>query len=347
MPHSRLDPITQLDQLAAQTKPACRFTATTPSQALTWQRRTRQALRRTLGIDDLRPVPLRPRLLERKDRGEFIREKWLLRSTPASDALLYILKPSGATGRLPCMLALHGHGYGAKDIVGLWEDGGERYTAQYYHYDFAAELARRGFLVAAPEISCFGERQSDYSKLEPGQSAPSTCHNASTYAMMLGRSIIGLRIWDAIRVVDYLSTRRDADTSRLGAMGLSGGGTHAFFSACIDQRIRATVISGYFCNWRHSILAMQHCTCNFVPGLLQLGQLSDLAGLIAPRPLLVENGDHDPIFPIQHVRRTVHAANRAWQVLQGPPIETDYFEGGHQIHGNKAYPFLQRQLGLG
>ena len=46
----------------------------------------------------------------------------------------------------------------------------------------------------------------------------------------------------------------------------------------LDPRIKACVISGYFCDWRHSVLAMNHCTCNFIPGLMELGELSDLAG---------------------------------------------------------------------
>lgn len=64
------------------------------------------------------------------------------------------------------MLAFHGHGYGVKDIVGLWEDGSERFTPDGYHKDFALELCRRGFAVAAPEIACFGEKQTDFSTLK-------------------------------------------------------------------------------------------------------------------------------------------------------------------------------------
>jgi fermentation-respiration switch protein FrsA (DUF1100 family) len=107
------------------------------------------------------------------------------------------------------------------------------------------------------------------------------------------------------------------------------------------------VISGYFCDWRNSILAINHCTCNFVPGLLRLGELSDLAGLIAPRPVLVENGTRDDIFPIEAVKKTVRKARRAWKVLAAEKnLQTDYFEGRHQVHGEKAYPFLERVLGL-
>jgi len=258
---------------------------------------------------------------------------------------VYVLTPAGPRRPRPAVLALHGHGYGVADIVGLWEDGSERYEPDGYHRDFGCALARRGFVVIAPEISCFGQRRHDYSDLGPSP-VPSTCHHAATYAMMLGGSMVGLRVRDGMRALDYALTLKEVDGDRIGAMGISGGGMHTFFSTALDPRIRACVVSGYFCDWRHSILAMHHCTCNFVPGLLRLGELSDLAGLIAPRPCLVEAGTHDEIFPVEPVRRTVRRARRAWKAFGRPgDLALEVFEGRHRISGAKAYDFLAGALG--
>ena len=128
-------------------------------------------------------------------------------------------------------------------------------------------------------------------------------------------------------------------------MGISGGGMHTLFSAAIDIRIRAAVISGYFSTFQHSILAMHHCACNFVPGLAKFGEMYDLAGLLAPRPLLVEAGTHDPIFPIDAVRASVERAQAVYAAFGAGPVETDYFEGRHRINGQRAYDFLVEQLG--
>jgi dienelactone hydrolase len=340
------DPLTQLDLLARQTPRQFAFTARTASDARVWQRRARAALRDALGFLDQKRVPLRPRVEQTVDRGEYVRRRVILRTSAASEMPVYVLTPKSASrrNRAPCVLALHGHGYGVRDIVGVWEDGTERYTPNGYHKDFATELAKRGFVVIAPEISCFGDRRTDYSHLGPGRT-PTTCFNAGTYAQMLGGSIAGIRVFDAMRAVDYLETLAEADAARLAVMGISGGGMHAFFSACLDTRIKAAVISGYFCDWRHSILAIHHCLCNFVPGALKLGELSDLAGLIAPRPLLVENGTKDDIFPIDDVKRTVERARRAWRAFGAESkLETDYFEGTHQIGGGRAYDFLTEHL---
>jgi dienelactone hydrolase len=244
-------------------------------------------------------------------------------------------------------LAFHGHGYGVKDIVGLWEDGEERREPDGYHKDFAVALCRRGFAVAAPEISCFGERQTDFSYLDSrlGQGAPSTCAHTAALAFHLGGSPVGMRVRDARRVVDYLATRRELDTSRLAAMGISGGGLHTLFSTCLDPRIKACVISGYYCTFRDSVLAMSHCFCNFVPGLHRFGEMHDLIGLVAPRPVLVEAGTRDPIFPIKAVRRSVTRARSVYAVFGAADrVQTDVFEGRHQISGRVAYGFLWEHL---
>ena len=189
-----------------------------------WQAHAGRVLTGHLGFLDRPAPPVEAELEQTVDRGSYVRERVVLRTWPDATMPVYLLVPKGLTGPAPCVLALHGHGYGVRDIVGLWEDGSERWEPDGYHKDFGCALAERGFVVAAPEISCFGERRADYSALggELTGSPPTTCHNANTYAIMLGGSVMGLRVWDGMRAVDYLATRPEADSARLGAMGISG-----------------------------------------------------------------------------------------------------------------------------
>jgi dienelactone hydrolase len=322
-----------------------RFQARSVEEARAWQSTTRMALMKTIGFQDIPAVPLEPLLLERVDKGDYLREKWLLRTWEGALLPVYLLLPVSAPRPIPTVVAFHGHGYGVKDIVGLWEDGQERDTPDGYHRDFGVALCRQGFAVACPEISCFGERQNDFSYLNTtiGQGVPRTCEHTAALASHLGGSALGLRVLDARRLIDYLGTREDLDLSRLGAMGISGGGMHTFFSAAVDERIKACVISGYFSTFRESVLAMHHCPCNFVPGLGQFGEMYDLAGLLAPRPLLVEAGSYDPIFPLDAVRRSVERTrSQVYSIWNAQNrVETDYFEGRHRISGAKAYGFLR------
>ena len=340
-----LQPATSLWQQYDPAQARRAFKADNMAQARGWQQATRRALARHLGVDAPGQTPLAPRTVERVDKGDYTREKIILRTGPHSHMPVYILLPKGAQHPLPTVLAFHGHGYGVKDIVGLWEDGGERDEPDGYHKDFGVALTRAGFAVAAPEISGFGERQTDFSYLDGGQSAPSSCTHMAMLAFHLGTSVVGIRVHDGMRLVDYLQTRPELATDRLGAMGISGGGMHTFFSACIDPRIRACVVSGYYSTFQHSILAMSHCPCNFVPGLAEFGEMYDLVGLIAPRPLLVEAGTHDPIFPIKSVRSSLAKARRVYSVFDARTrVAADIFPGRHQISGARAYHFLGEAL---
>ncbi len=322
------------------------FRAQTLAAAQAWQTDARAALAQTLGLRGVSDHPLQPELIESVDKGDYIRKKVLLQTGPHTQMPVYLLIPKRAEKPLPTVLAFHGHGYGVKDLVGLWEDGQERDLPDGYHQDFAVALCRAGFFVAAPEIACFGERQTDFSYLNPilEQPVPSSCTQAAMLAFHLGTSVLGMRVHDGLRLVDYLETRPEVDLKRLGAMGISGGGMHTFFSTCLDERIRACVVSGYFSTFRDSILAMAHCACNFVPGLGQFGEMYDLVGLIAPRPMLIESGSYDPIFPRKAVEQSVARAAQVYQVFGQPPLATDYFEGRHQISGRKAYAFLREVL---
>ncbi|MFW6291296.1 MAG: alpha/beta hydrolase family protein [Spirochaetota bacterium] len=324
------------------------FRATSREEAGAWQAETRKALAATIGFLDSPRVDPEPTRVEIVDKGDYTREKVVIRTAPHTRMPVYLLRPAHVEPPYPVVVAFHGHGYGVKDIVGLWEDGSERDTPDGYHRDFGVALCRQGFAVAAPEISCFGERQTDFGYLDRtlGSPVPSTCENTAALATHLGGSVVGLRARDGLRLVDFLETLDDVDTGRMGAMGISGGGMHTLFSTCLDTRFRAAVISGYFSTFRDSILAMHHCPCNFVHGLAAFGEMADLAGLIAPRPLFVEAGDHDPIFPLEAVRRGVEAARGVYHVFRAEEkIEDAVFEGRHRIDGEAAYAFLRRELG--
>ena len=120
------------------------------------------------------------------------------------------------------------------------------------------------------------------------------------------------------------------------------------FTSCTDSRLKAIVISGYYCTFRDSILALHHCPCNYVPGMARFGEMSDVATLLAPRPVLIEAGTRDPIFPLEAVKKAVETLRRHYAVFEAPAdrVQTDIFEGRHQISGRIAYDFLAHHLGL-
>lgn len=333
-------------ELLQQYKPASAkyaFKAKRLADAEAWQSKTRKAFSDTLGFQDFSAV-LEFEILERVDKGSYIREKLLLRVAEHSVMPVYLLMPKGVTAATS-VLAFHGHGYGVKDIVGIWEDGSDREEPDGIYKDFAVELCKQGFAVAAAELSGFGERQTDFSYLKLGQGKPTSCMHAAMLASHLGGSLAGIRVRDSRKLIDYLATRSEFDTTRLGAMGLSGGGMISMFSSCLDERIKACVVSGYFSSFDASIHAMHHCGCNYVHNLHDFGDIYDLAGLIAPRPLFIEAGTRDPIFPIEAVKKSVAEAKQIYSVFDADAnLSTAYFEGRHRLEGTRAYRFLKDVL---
>lgn len=289
-------------------------------------------------------ILLEPEVLERKEFDTYFRERVVFNSAPSVSVVGYLLIPKGVKFPVPGVVALHGHGYGKDDIVGIWEDGTERTTPDGYQKDFAISLVKNGFVTFAIEQVCFGERREpeDINK----DKYQSSCRKASFWAMLLGKTVLGMRVWDVMRAIDYLETREEVDSSSIGVMGISGGGMTSLFSAALDERIKAAVVSGYLNTFKDSILSIYHCECNYVPGILKYAEMYDIASLIAPRALLVESGTKDNIFPIKATEFAISKVRKVYELLGVPEkLDVDIFEGRHQISGRKAYDFLKRELG--
>jgi dienelactone hydrolase len=162
---------------------------------------------------------------------------------------------------------------------------------------------------------------------------------------MLGETMTGWRVWDAMRALDVLQTRPEADPHRLATMGISGGGLTSLWTAAVDERVKVAVVSGYFNTFRASILAMDHCVDNYVPGVSLDLEMPDMAGLIAPRCLFAEGGTTDPIFPLPATEAAVRRAREIYGVFGVPDrFGSEVFEGEHQFHGVGAFRFLAEKL---
>jgi hypothetical protein len=173
----------------------------------------------------------------------------------------------------------------------------------------------------------------------------SSCQPVAGTALLIGQTMIGWRVYDVMRTIDWIATRPNLDTSRVGCVGISGGGTCTLFSAALDTRIKAALVSGYLNTFRDSIGSLSHCIDNYVPGILNWAEMDDVAGLIAPRPLFVESGEKDNIFPVEASRRSFGKVRAIYQVFGAPDrAEQEVFASDHSFWGKKGIPFLQRHL---
>lgn len=339
------DPDKYLRGLYDKTKPKFNFDARHMDEYSRWRDGLRETFTRDLGEFPKEKVDLNPRKIEEREYEDYLLCRVVYDGDRDLQIPAYILKPIDAPQKLPAIVACHGHGYGSKEAVGLNPDGTDNHWDPGYQKNFPIELVKRGFLVIVPDLLGFGDRRlsADRDK-EPGESS---CHLISTFLLMLGKTMAGLRVYDIIRTLDYLETRDDVDVNRIGCMGISGGGLVCGFAAALDERIKATVISGYTNTFIDSVMSIHHCVDNFIPGLVNHAEMPDILGLIAPRALLVESGTEDNIFPIQSAKQAYERIRNVYRFLDAEDrIDSDFFLGQHEISGAKAYDWLERWLKL-
>src|SRR5437870_655454 len=317
------------------------FRATNRKQAELWQRKLRAKVTELLGGFPSERVPLRAETLEVREFPSYRREKFVFQSKPGLSVLGYLLTPTSGKAPYPAMVCVPGHGRGVDDIVGIDDAVADRTNKDGYQHDFALRVVEHGMAAVAIEPLAFGCRRDPANKKRGLKQ--SACQPSAGAALLFGQTMIGWRVWDVMRTIDWIESRKELDASRVGCMGISGGGTCTTFAAALEPRIRAALISGYLNTFRDSVMTIAHCMDNYVPGILKWAEMYDVAGLIAPRPLFVESGERDNIFPIAASRASFQRVKKMYEVF-GVPGNTaqEVFDGPHGFSGKMGLPFLAK-----
>jgi dienelactone hydrolase len=317
-----------------------RFAARTETQWRQWRTRLRRAIRNELRpMPD--PVPLRPQVLERTDKGTYIREKVVFDSEAFGSVPAYVLVPKGLKRgeKRPAILCAHGHGIGKDALVGLEVDGEPIYD---YQKQMAVQFTERGYVTISPDWRNFGER-ADTAEWVRG--SRDKCNVASLAERYFGYHMLALEICDAQRTLDYLQSRREVDPRRIGCIGVSFGGTMTTYLSALDQRVKVAVISGYLSSLKNALGRANFCGSQMMPGLLKHCEISDVAGLIAPRPLLAEIGEEDTCFEVKDAMAAYRRVRQVYEVAGAlDRIAVDRFPGPHEFSGLKAFDWFDKWL---
>ena len=322
------------------------FRGTAADDVRAWQQPFRARLREVLGMVNLERdlaghVP-DAEMLDSTDMGSYTRESWRIRTEPTVPLPCYLLRPKDAPPDPPLVLTPHGHGH-PHVYVGLFDSPEEEAQISEGERDIAVQAVQQGYLVIAPTTRAFGDTRAPADK-EKG--AVSSCRLQLMHDLLLGRTPIGDRVWDMSRLIDWAVEHQGVDPARIAITGNSGGGTVSLFAAACDTRISVAVPGCYFNTFAGSIGSIIHCDCNYVPGILRLGEMHDIAGLTAPRPFLAVAGRDDPIFPVAHTRAAFEQLVRIYRAagVRGR-CELYVGNGGHRYYKERVWPFIAKAFG--
>jgi dienelactone hydrolase len=246
----------------AQEMRSMKYSTRSLKKAQQWQTEVRKKMSELLDIDDQlvsgKSVPLNPVVIKEENKTDYMLKEIEINSTATRRIRIMVTCPLRSNGPWPAVICIHGHG-GKPLIV---------YDKESLYKGFAYELAIRNYVTVAPIVS-----------------------QHEVYET--GRTLMGERLWDCMRCIDYLETLISVDSNRIGCAGLSLGGEMTMWLGAMDQRIVATVSCGFLTKMDQ--LEQGHCMCWKFPGLRELVDFADIYSLIAPRPLLCQNGLLEPV----------------------------------------------------
>lgn len=317
-----------------------------------WKNELRDKLSDITGISRIEACELKSELLESVQMDGYRRDKVILQTETDVWMPFYILVPDGLKEgeKVSSIIAAHGHLGGGKESVAGRDDIPEiKEAIERFNYDYGRQLVKEGFIVFCPDARGFGERREFWMQGDDKQKVLNgSCNHLNNAAMSMGYSLTGFMTWDLMRLIDFIETLKFCDSNRIGCCGFSGGGLQALWLAAMDDRIKCIVTSGYFYGVKDALLDLPNCPCNYVPHFWQYADMGDLGALIAPRSLLVENGNGDQLNGkrgIDNVLEQLQITRSAFKLFNKEEDLWHYIgNGDHYWYAGKTFAFFKEKL---
>ncbi|MBK8884972.1 MAG: acetylxylan esterase [Bacteroidales bacterium] len=325
------------DMLSIRSKEISRISSLTE-----WQQRQKVLGATLLEIVGPFPekTPLNARILRTIERDTFRIEHIVFESQPGFTVTSSLFIPRGVkkNKKFPVIIYCSGHA----------ADG---YRGEVYQH-VILNLVRKGFIVFAFDPVGQGERL-EYYDPKSGKSivgGPTTEHSyPGTQAFITGSSEARYMIWDGIRAVDYLLTRKEVDPERIGITGRSGGGTQSAYIAAMDQRIYAAAPECYITNFTRLLqtIGNQDAEQNLFNEISRGIDHGDLLAVRAPKPALMITTTRD-MFSIQGAMETEKEVSLIYKSYgmerNFGRVEDDYPHASTKKNREAMYSFFQEHL---
>lgn len=285
-------------------------------------------------------TPLNAKVTSVVEKRDFRVENIIYESLPGYYVTASLFIPNGLKGKAPAILFCSGHSALA-------------YRRDVYQLPLL-NLVKKGFVVLAFDPVSQGERLQYFDKAK-GESVIGSSTKEHSYptvqSFLIGQSTARYFVWDGIRGIDYLISRKEVDPARLGVHGLSGGGTQAAYIGALDDRIVAAAPSGYITGFKRLMesIGLQDGEQNFYHGLKEGIDHADLLEIRAPKPTLIMATTRD-FFNISGTRDVYNRVKKAYEAFGAPDnlgmVEGDYEHGYEQVIREGMYAFFQKHLNL-
>jgi Family of unknown function (DUF5696)/Abhydrolase family len=303
------------------------YTHRSADEARTWQTAVRTRLTALLNMDDLLQtkdtIPLEPKKLSSSKKDGYQVEEIEINSTRGRRIRVIVTTPASHDGPCPAVVCIGGHGstlYSPYDETTVPRDPAKLKSDLFHYRGFGTVLAKRGIVTISTNVSQ---------------------HEVYEEARLL----MGERLWDLMRCVDYLESLPEVDNTRIGCAGLSLGGEMAMWLGAMDERIAATVSAGFLTTMDH--MEQSHCMCWKFDGLRDLVDYADLYCLTAPRALQCQNGLQEPPsqFYVPLARQAMREVRTIYDDMDCPEnVTLNVHEGGHVVDLSGLLYFVDKQL---
>ena len=267
------------------------------------------------------------------ERPDFTVEKIVYQSLPGLYVTANLYRPRTPVGPLPAILYVCGHSEVKKD--------GVIYGCKAHYQHHAAWFAANGYVCLIVDTLELGEVAGEHH---------GTFSHGKWWWQSRGYTPAGVEAWNAVRGIDYLVSRADVDPTRIGVTGRSGGGATSWWVGAIDDRVAAVCpVAGITDLKNHVVdgVVDGHCDCMYFTNT-ERWDFPMVAALVAPKPMLIENTDKDPIFPEDGVRRIYAQVEKVYQWYDAKDrLSLIIGKGGHADTvelRHPAFAFFEKHL---
>lgn len=316
-----------------------------------WQQTQRKKLVTLLGLPVIQKSAgeHKPRVSFEKPIQEngYQRHRGNIETEPSVDVPFWLLIPDGKPAEpRPLALCVHGHDRdGWNTYAGVYRDEAHQKKTLANDGDVGVQAVQRGFVAITPATRGLATA---VSMPDPkGRHGNRPCRAQLIHCLLAGRTAVGERVWDTQRILDWaLSELPGIDKKKVALLGNSGGGVLTVYVAALDERITVAVPSCSFTSYTSSTGFVFHCDCCLVPrAQVELGDMSFIGALAAPRALLAVHGRQDALHSFPDVEAAMANVRNIYRAAGAPNrFQHKWGAAGHKFYPEFMWPFIESAL---